>query len=367
MVFLVMVLAVQSSLVHAQTTQFSYQGSLKDGANPANGTYDIEIDVFDAVTGGNYFNTITASNVPVVNGTFSLKLDLGANMFAGAPRFFQIKVRQSGSATWIVLNPRQEVTSSPYAVRSLTAATATNATNATTAATATNALSLGGVAAGQYVLTGDARLVDARTPTAGSGNYIQNQNAGPQSLSNFNVSGTGSANILNAGSQFNVNGVRVLSISGLGNIFVGEVAGRLNTGSGNSFFGNNAGSNNTSGSDNTLIGRSTGNNVAAGNQNTYIGAAARGFPDLTNSTAIGANAFVGSSNSLVLGDNANVGIGTSSPAAKLHVNNGSVRVTNGGIFIANPNTLVITSPNGACWGITVNNSGGLATFSTTCP
>ena len=132
MVFLVMVLAVQSSLVQAQTTQFSYQGSLKDGANPANGTYDIEIDVFDAVTGGNYFNTITASNVPVVNGTFSLKLDLGANMFAGAPRFFQIKVRQSGSATWIVLNPRQEVTSSPYAVRSLTAATATNATNATT-------------------------------------------------------------------------------------------------------------------------------------------------------------------------------------------------------------------------------------------
>jgi hypothetical protein len=42
-------------------------------------------------------------------------------------------------------------------------------------------------------------------------------------------------------------------------------------------------------------------------------------------------------------------------------------VTNGPIFVSNPNTLIITSPNGACWGITVNNTGGLATFSTPCP
>jgi len=40
--------------------------------------------------------------------------------------------------------------------------------------TATNASQLGGVAANQYVLTGDARLSDARGPTAGSTNCIQN-------------------------------------------------------------------------------------------------------------------------------------------------------------------------------------------------
>jgi hypothetical protein len=66
-------------------------------------------------------------------------------------------------------------------------------------------------------------------------------------------------------------------------------------------------------------------------------------------------------------ENGNVGIGTNAPQDRMHVN-GGVRVTNGGIYITNPNTLVITSPNGACWGITVNNSGALSTFSlTTCP
>ena len=98
--------------------------------------------------------------------------------------------------------------------------------------------------------------------------------------------------------------------------------------------------------------------------------------NLTNATAIGSKSFVAQSNSLVLGSingvngataDTNVGIGTTTPANKLHVN-GTIRVTNGAVYITNPNTLIITSPNGACWGITVNNSGGLATFPVTpCP
>src|SRR5687768_16404240 len=112
-------LVLGSNNVFAQTTAFTYQGSLNNGASPANGNYDIEIDVFDAAVGGNYFNTITASDVPVVNGIFSLKLDLGANIFPGATRFFQVKVRQSGGSAWTPLSPRQQVTSAPYAVQSL--------------------------------------------------------------------------------------------------------------------------------------------------------------------------------------------------------------------------------------------------------
>ena len=61
----------------------------------------------------------------------------------------------------------------------------------TNAQTATNALQLGGVAANQFVQTNDARLSDARNPLPGSTSYIQNQNAGPQALSNFNISGDG--------------------------------------------------------------------------------------------------------------------------------------------------------------------------------
>ena len=56
----------------------------------------------------------------------------------------------------------------------------------------------------------------------------------------------------------------------------------------------------------------------------------------------------------------NVGLGTSVPKAKLHV-------TGGNIFIANPNSLIITAPNGSCWFITVSNTGALGAISTTCP
>lgn len=59
--------------------------------------------------------------------------------------------------------------------------------------------------------------------------------------------------------------------------------------------------------------------------------------DLTNATAIGANATVSTSNSLVLGNNANVGIGTSSPLANLHIVSGgttpALQIAGSGIIV----------------------------------
>src|SRR5438876_873142 len=108
-------------------------------------------------------------------------------------------------------SPRQPVTATPYSIRSASAAVAD------TASTATNATQLGGVAAGQYVLTSDSRLSDPRPPTAGSSNYIQNTTS-QQGSSNFNISGNGtaggtlSANIVNASTQYNIGGNRVFAI-----------------------------------------------------------------------------------------------------------------------------------------------------------
>ena len=67
------------------------------------------------------------------------------------------------------------------------AAYADNATNANNAA---NSAKLGGTAANQFVQTNDARLSDARTPTAGSSNYVQNTTT-QQASTNFNISGSG--------------------------------------------------------------------------------------------------------------------------------------------------------------------------------
>lgn len=91
--------------------------------------------------------------------------------------------------------------------------------------------------------------------------------------------------------------------SGNQNVLIGRESGKINEGGENTFIGDRVGLGNSTGSTNTLIGSNS--NVSSG--------------ELTNATAIGAGAIVGSSNSLVLGNNAKVGIGTTTPGYDLDV------------------------------------------------
>src|SRR6266404_5435732 len=260
-ILLVVVLAMGASATLAQTTSFIYQGRLTDGGTPANGNYDLQFALFDSLSGGAQVgSTQTLNTVAVSNGVFTVSLDFGANAFNGASRFLEISARPAGGS-FTLLTPRQQVTSTPYAIRSANASsadTATNATNATNAATATNATQLGGLAASQYVQTNDSRLSDARPPTPGSSNYIQNS-ASPQASTNFNISGNGTAGgtlsggVVNATTQYNLNGSRILSNPGVENLFAGAGAGAANTGGRNAFFGALAGAANTTGQVNAFF------------------------------------------------------------------------------------------------------------------
>ena len=124
--------------------------------------------------------------------------------------------------------------------------------------------------------TNDARLSDARAPTAGSTNYVQNTTT-QQAASNFNISGNGTAggtltgNVVNAATQFNLNGTRILSNPGSFNLFVGALAGRDNTASGNTFIGTSAGLQNTTGDLNAFFGANAGLINSSGRQNTFFG------------------------------------------------------------------------------------------------
>ncbi len=274
----------------AQTTEFTYQGNLQNASALATGNFDFEFLLFDSLSGGTQLGaTLTKSGVAVSTGSFAVKLDFGGN-FPGANRFLEIHVRTAGGGAYTTLAPRQSVNSSPYAVKAVNADNAVTATNATSA---NNSLQLGGLAANQYVLTGDVRLSNARTPTAGSPNYIQN-GTGVQASSNFNISGNGTAggtlssNIVNAATQYNIGGNRALSNAGLGNLFAGIGAGTPNTGSYNAFFGQSSGSSNTAGSYNAFFGESAGTSNTEGGFGSYFGQGAG-----SSNTTGGYNSFFG--------------------------------------------------------------------------
>src|SRR5687767_2981399 len=203
-------------LAFAQTTEFTYQGSLRDGSNAADGNYDFEFRLFSVDAGGTALGTLQRLGVAVSNGVFSVKLDFGAQ-FPGENRFLEIAVKPAGGGSFQQLSPRQSITSSPYNLRSLSAQnadTAENATNAANAMLAANSQQLGGVAASGYVLTGDARLTDARNPLPNSANYVQNGTT-QQAASNFSIAGDGTAggtlsgNVVNAALQFALGGNRI--------------------------------------------------------------------------------------------------------------------------------------------------------------
>jgi hypothetical protein len=270
--------------VEAQTTAFNYQGKLVDNGIAANGAYQFEFRLFDAASGGNQIGQ-TIADVPatVTNGIFSVTLDFGANGFTGAARYLEIGVRQlNGGQAYTILNPRQPITATPYAVRSL------NAEKALTADVSSDALRLGSVPASEYIQTSDARLTDDRNPLPASPNYIQNGSV-PQSAANFNIAGEGRANVLTAATQFNLGANRILSNAGTGNLFAGVDAGiALTNGQSNAFFGAFAGKSNTSGTFNSFFGRNAGAANTTGNFNTFLGLNA----GLNNTVGL-RNVFVG--------------------------------------------------------------------------
>ena len=107
-----------------------------------------------------------------------------------------------------------------------------------------------------------------------------------------------------------------------------------------------------------------------GSSNTLIGRFAEvGGTDLNFATAIGARAVVSQSDSLVLGGIAginngrdtNVGIGNTAPKAKLHITNGKVYLE------ANGQGVIMKSPNGSCFEVTVSDAGALTIVATACP
>lgn len=100
--------------VFAQGTAFTYQGQLTAGGVPANGSYDMAFSLFSAATGGaTSFGPITNAATAITNGMFTVTLDFGDGVFAGANYWLDISVSPAGSNSFTELTPRQAITPTP--------------------------------------------------------------------------------------------------------------------------------------------------------------------------------------------------------------------------------------------------------------
>ena len=121
---LMTLLVLTASIISAQTSTITYQGRLSDNGTAAIGTYDLRFALYDALTLGNLQgspNTVTKTGVNVTNGVFTVQLDFGSSGFPGTDRYLEISVQHNGGG-YITLLPRQQLTSTPYAIHSLAAA-----------------------------------------------------------------------------------------------------------------------------------------------------------------------------------------------------------------------------------------------------
>ncbi len=104
-----------------QPTAFTYQGQLKVGGVPANGTFNLSYSLWDQPAGGNVVaGPLLQPGTAVTAGLFTSELDYGP-VFTGAPMWIELTV--NGTA----LSPRQALNSTPYCQMSSTAQSATTA------------------------------------------------------------------------------------------------------------------------------------------------------------------------------------------------------------------------------------------------
>lgn len=115
------ILAAPQSL-RAQGSVFTYQGRIVDSGSPANGTnYDLMFSLFNAVTNGSQIgSSLQLFGVTISNGLFTVPLNFGQQPFNGSNLWMEIAVQKNGGG-FLILTPRQQLTSSPYAIMANTA------------------------------------------------------------------------------------------------------------------------------------------------------------------------------------------------------------------------------------------------------
>ncbi|MFM7810072.1 MAG: collagen-like protein, partial [Planctomycetota bacterium] len=94
-------------------TAFTYQGRLRQGTQPAQGTFDLKFRLFDSATGGNQIGSeLSFPGSDIDEGFFTVDLDFGS-VHSGTMRWLEVQINDT------VLAPRQALRPTPTALYAL--------------------------------------------------------------------------------------------------------------------------------------------------------------------------------------------------------------------------------------------------------
>ena len=242
-------------------TAFTYQGRLIDANNSADGLYDFQFKLFDAVSDGNQLGLDgNIAEVDVIDGYFTAELDFGS-VFDSNAAWLDIGVRpgELGDPNlYTSLSPRQLIAPMPYALYAKTAGSGG-----------------GGGADSDWIISGNDMYsgvsgnvgIGATTPT-----------------DKLDVAGH-----INSSESYKLDGTTVLANTGSGNFFVGQYAGgSIPTGSSNSAMGAYSLFSNIDGNNNSAVGYQALYDNTTGWANSAVGVTA-----LPNNTTGFCNSAVG--------------------------------------------------------------------------
>jgi trimeric autotransporter adhesin len=103
--------------LQAQETSFTYQGILRNGSAPAQGTFDLRFKVYaDALGNTQVGTTMVRNGIGLSNGLFTVSLDAVPNVFTGANRWLEVALKTNGAASYTVMSPLQPITPAPYSM-----------------------------------------------------------------------------------------------------------------------------------------------------------------------------------------------------------------------------------------------------------
>lgn len=236
-------------LLSAQGTAFTYQGRLSDGANAANGNYDLRFTIYDSTNlpGVVIAGPLTNSATAVSNGLFTVALDFGAGVFTGPDRWLEIGVRTNGAAAFTALTTRQLMAPTPYAINAANLGGALHVD-------ANNTNGAPNIIAGSVLNEVDPGVIGAVIGGGGVTNYFGNVYSN-RVAGDFSVVGGGFGNV----------NLSVASVIG------GGVINQIQ--SGGSYSGIGSGGNNLieAGTDQSFIGGGYGNSIRSHARSSTIG------------------------------------------------------------------------------------------------